>query len=75
MGSNLVKLYLTWMMRKGIGCTTWAFKSGPARLTQIYTHTTEITEVKLSAFAYRLFHEDFSSIYLTRLKRNLHENL
>ena len=26
-------------------------------------HQTEITEVNLSAFVYRLFHEDFFSIY------------
>ena len=38
---------------------------------------TKILEVNLFAFAYRLFHEDFSSIDAAprRLKRNLHETV
>ena len=40
---------------------------------------TDITEVYLSAFAYRLFHEDFSSLVGTlhsrRVKRNLQETV
>ena len=38
---------------------------------------TKILEVNLFAIAYRLFHEDFSSIDGTsrRLKRNLHETV
>ena len=38
---------------------------------------TKIREVNLFAFAYRLFHEDFSSIGGTshRLTRNLHETV
>ena len=35
---------------------------------------TKILEASLFAFAYRLFHEDFSSID-GRLKRNLHETV
>ena len=36
--------------------------------------STKILAVNLFAFAYRLFHEDFSSIYRARgLERNLHE--
>ena len=36
---------------------------------------TKILEVNLFAFAYRLFHEDFSSIIGRWLKRNLHETV
>ena len=37
---------------------------------------TEILEVYLFAFAYRLFHEDFSPIYRARrFERNLHETV
>ena len=38
---------------------------------------TEILEVNLFAFAYRLVHEDFSPIYGAerRLERNLHETV
>ena len=42
---------------------TWGKKITPN--TYIYSHilTTEILEVNLFAFAYRLFNEDFSTIY------------
>ena len=38
---------------------------------------TEILEVNLSAFAYRLFHEDFSQLegVLRHVERNLHETV
>ena len=47
-------------------------------------HYTKITEVNLSVFVYRLFHDDFSPIVRTiiqsvyffrRLERNLHETV
>ena len=34
---------------------------------KIYKDYTKITEVKLSAFAYRLFHEDFAPIISAKL--------
>ena len=49
----------------------------PSPLDDMHGLYTEILEVNLFAFAYRLFHEDFSPIYdaLHKLERNLHETV
>ena len=67
--SKHVNLKLTRLMRQNT-VHTWA------RICLLYTR---ITVLNLSAFVYRLFHEDFSPIIGTdlfwRLKRNFHETV